>query len=70
MLIATISNPTDSKVIVQDNFFYKEGQPGRSRSLGQKSWQGIEGLATKNAHVKYESPTSSGIEAMSKVKVF
>ena len=41
-----------------------------SRSLGQKSWHSIVGLATKNAHVKYESTTSSGKEAMFKVKVF
>ena len=50
--------------------FFKVGQPTRSRSLGQKSWYRIEGLATRNVHVKYESPTSSGKETMTKVKVF
>ena len=39
-------------------------------SLGQKLWYGVKGLITRNAHVKYESPTSSGKEAMAKVKVF
>ena len=41
-------------------FFFKVGQPARSRSIHQKSWYSAEGLATRNAHVKYESPTSSG----------
>ena len=51
-------------------FFLKVGQPTRSRSLGQKSWYRIKGLATRNVHVKYESPISSGYESMAKVKVF
>ena len=25
-----------------------------SRSLGQKLWYGVEGLVTRNTHVKYE----------------
>ena len=50
--VATISNPSDSKVIVLVIFFHKVGQPSRSRSLCQKSWYSIEGLATRNAHVK------------------
>ena len=65
MLIATISNPSHSKVIVQDSFFLS-----RSRSIGKKSWYSIEGLATRNAHVKYESLTSSGYKAFAKVKVY
>ena len=39
-------------------------------SLCQKSWYNIEGLATRNAHEKYESPNNSGEEAIAKVKVF
>ena len=54
--VATISNPSDSK----GQFFMKVGQPSRSRSLGQKFWYPGEGLVTRNVHVKYESPTSSG----------
>ena len=30
----------------------------------------MKGLVTRNAHVKYKSPTSSCEEAMTKVKVF
>ena len=44
----------------------KVGQTSRSRSLGPK-WKG---LVTSNVHKKYESPNSSGKEAMSKAKVF
>ena len=47
-----------------------EGQGHYIFVVGQKSWHGIEGLATRNAYVKYESPISSGKEAMAKVKVF
>ena len=32
----------------------------RSRSPGHKSWYDMKGLATMNAHVKHNSPTSSG----------
>ena len=42
----------------------------RSRSQGQKFWYQWKGLVTRNVHMKYESPTSSGFEAMAKVKVF
>ena len=40
--------------------FLKVGQTPRSRSLGQKFWYPWKGLATRNTHMKYESPTSSG----------
>ena len=53
-----------------DNSYFKVGQPARSMSIRQKSWYSIEGLVTRNAHVKYETPTVSGLEAMAKVKVF
>ena len=35
-----------------------------------KFWYPCKGLVTRNVHMKYESPTSSGKEAMAKVKVF
>ena len=50
--------------------FLKVGQTSRSRSLGQKFWYPWKGLVTRNVHMKYESPNSSGKEAMTKVKVF
>ena len=50
MQIATISNPSDSKI--SPGHFLKIGQTSRSRSLRQKSWYSIEGLATRNAHIK------------------
>ena len=50
--------------------FLKVGQTSRSRSLGQKFWYPWKGLVIRNVHMKYESPTSSGKEAMTKVKVF
>ena len=30
----------------------------------------MKGLVTRNTHVQYESPTSSGLKVMAKVKVF
>ena len=41
-------------------FFSKVGQTSRSRSLGQKFWYPWKGLVTRNVHMKYGSPTSSG----------
>ena len=41
-------------------FFIKVGQTSRSMSLGQKCWYPWKDLVTRNVHVKYESPTSSG----------
>ena len=41
-----------------------------SRSRGQKLWYHKKGLVTRNTHVQYESPTSSGNKVMAKVKVF
>ena len=42
----------------------------RSRSRGQKLWYHVKGLATRNTHVQYESPITSGKKVMAKVKVF
>ena len=41
-----------------------------SRSLGQKVWYNVKGLVRRNVHMQYESPTSSGLKVMTKVKVF
>ena len=30
----------------------------------------VKGLVTRNTHLQYESPTSSGLKVMAKVKVF
>ena len=42
----------------------------RSRLLGQKSWNGVKGLVTRNAYMQYESPSSSRLKVMAKVTVF
>ena len=39
-------------------------------SQGQKSRYRVKGLVTRNTHVQYESPISSGKKVMAKVKVF
>ena len=50
--------------------FFKVGQTSRSRSRGKKLWYHVKGLVTRNTHVQYESPITSGKKAMAKVKVF
>ena len=52
----------------QANFGTQKNYP--TGTLGQKFWYPWKGLVTRNVHIKYESPTSSGKEAMAKVKVF
>ena len=47
--------------------FTKIGQTSRSR--GQKIWYHVKGLVTRNTHVQYESPISSGKKVITKVKV-
>ena len=42
----------------------------RSRSKGQKLWYHVKGLVTRNKHVQYESPISSGKKVIAKVKIF
>ena len=39
-------------------------------SQGQKLRYHVKGLVTRNTHVQYESPISSGKKVMAKVKVF
>ena len=41
-----------------------------SRSQGQKLWYQVKGLVTRNTHVQYESPITSGLKVMAKVQVF
>ena len=50
--------------------FSQVGQTSRSRSRGKKIWYHVKGLVTRNTHVQYESPISSGFKVMSQVKVF
>ena len=50
--------------------FFKRSQTSRSRSGGQKLQYHVKGLVTRNTHVHYESPISSGKKVMAKVKVF
>ena len=42
----------------------------RTRPGGQKLWYQVKGLFTRNMHVQYESPNTSGLKVMTKVKVF
>ena len=41
-----------------------------SRSQGQKLLYHVKGIVTRNTHVQYESPITSGKKVMAKVKVF
>ena len=50
--------------------FLKVGQTSRSKSQGQKLRYHVKGLVTRNTHVQYESPITSGNKVMAKVKVF
>ena len=54
------------------NFFSKVGKTSRSRSQGQKLGYHVKGLVTRNTHVQYESPITSGLKVtvMANVKVF
>ena len=56
--------------MVKVKFFSKVGQKSRSRSLGKNFCFQQKGLATRNTHVKYESPISIGSKVMAKVKFF
>ena len=49
--------------------FSKVGQTSRSRSQGQKLWYPVKGIVTRNTHVQYESPISSGLKVMAKVSL-
>ena len=55
---------------VQIKVFHIIKSKSRSRSLCQKFWYQLKGLVTRNVHMKYESSSSSGKEAMAKFKVF
>ena len=52
------------------SFFSKVGQKSRSRSQRKNFYYQQKGLATRNTHVKYESPVSFGSKVMAKVKFF
>ena len=50
--------------------FSKVGQTSMSRSQGKLLWYQVKGFVTRNTYVQYESPTSSGLKVVAKVKVF
>ena len=50
--------------------FLKSRSNFKVKSLGQKLWYDVRGLVTRNAHMQYESTSSSGLKVMAKVKVF
>ena len=54
--------------MVKVKFFSKVGQKSRSMSQGKKFWFQQEGIATRNTHVKYESPIWFGSKVVDKVK--
>ena len=54
----------------QGQSLLKVGQTSRSRSQGQNVWYHLKGLVTRNTYVQYESPTSSDLKVMTKVKGF
>ena len=56
------------KICLRLKFF--KSQTSRTKSRGQKLWYHVKGLVTRNTHVQYESPISSGLKVMVKVKVF
>ena len=62
------SLPLPVKILWSRFKFLKVGQT--SRSLGQKLWNGVKDLVTRNAHVKYECPIYTGSEVTGKIKVF
>ena len=41
-----------------------------SSSPGKNYWYYLKGLVTRNTHVQYKSPITSGKKVMAKVKVF
>ena len=60
------------KVMAKVKVFLKHvkvGQTSRSRSQGEKIWYHVKGLVTRNTHVQYESPITSGKKVMAKVNV-
>ena len=50
--------------------FFKVGQTSMSRSQGRKLRYHVKGIVTWNTHMQYESPITSGLKVMAKVKVF
>ena len=57
-------------VKVQKLWHMLDFQICRSKVTGSKIWYEWKALIIRNAHVKYESPTSYGSKVMGKVKVF
>ena len=53
---------------IHKNYLYAKLQ-GQVHDV-KKLWYHVKGLVTRNTHVKYESPISSGKKVIAKVKVF
>ena len=51
---------TSGKKVMAKVSFSKVGKTSRSRSRGQKLRYQEKGLVTRNTHVQYESPITSG----------
>ena len=50
--------------------FFKSRSSFKVKVTRKKLWYQVKGLDTRNTHVQYESPISSGKKVMAKVKVF
>ena len=50
--------------------FFKSRSNFSSRSQGKKLRYNVKGRVTSDTHVQYESPITSGLKFMAKVKVF
>jgi hypothetical protein len=59
--------PTNQKLLPRLTLWKKKSN---SKVRGSKSWYQMKGLARRNTHVKYESPTTFQSKVMTKVKVF
>ena len=57
-----------AKVKVAQKKVKLQGQGHRVKNYGTK-WNTVKGLVKRNTHVQYDSPTSSGLKVMAKVKV-
>ena len=50
--------------------FFQSRSNFKVKVTRSKLWYHVKGLVTKNTHVQYESPITSGKKVMAKVKVF
>ena len=50
--------------------FFKSRSNFKVKVMRSKLWCHVKGFVTRNTHVQYESPITSGKRVMAKVKVF